>query len=73
MDNGPPSHNNTTCTVTTCLTNTCSECSGYYLNKTVGYRILCKCKCHGQGQINFVPSPYFGKQLKKKEEESLGG
>ena len=32
--------------VTECLTTTCSECKGEYVNLVFSHKFLCTCKCH---------------------------
>jgi hypothetical protein len=34
--------------ITECLTNRCIDCSGSYVNKLIGYKLECKCKCHNK-------------------------
>jgi hypothetical protein len=34
--------------VTVCLTTTCSECNGEYVNVVLRHKFVCKCECHAK-------------------------
>ena len=34
--------------ITECLTEKCTDCSGSYVNKLIGYELQCKCECHSK-------------------------
>jgi hypothetical protein len=34
--------------ITECLTNSCIDCPGSYINKLIGYKLECKCECHNK-------------------------
>lgn len=34
--------------ITECLTQSCLDCSGLYVNKLTNYKLECKCKCHNR-------------------------
>ncbi len=34
--------------ISECLTNSCLDCSGLYVNKLTGYKLKCECKCHNK-------------------------
>ena len=33
-------------TILECLTDQCKDCSGSYINKLFGHKLICACKCH---------------------------
>jgi hypothetical protein len=37
--------------ISECLTNSCKDCSGLYVNKLTGYKLECKCKCHNENTL----------------------
>jgi hypothetical protein len=37
--------------ITECLTNSCQDCSGSYINKLTGYKLECKCQCHNKKML----------------------
>jgi hypothetical protein len=34
--------------VTHCLTDSCTECTGSYVNEDLQHRWICNCKCHAE-------------------------
>jgi hypothetical protein len=37
--------------ITECLTHSCLDCSGSYVNKLTSYKLECKCKCHNKNVL----------------------
>jgi hypothetical protein len=37
--------------ITECLTNSCINCSGSYVNKLTGYKLECECRCHNKKML----------------------
>jgi hypothetical protein len=37
-------------TITECLVDKCEGCTGSYINRMSGHRIICKCECHNKKQ-----------------------
>ena len=33
-------------TVEQCLTDSCKDCTKYYINRSFGHRLICECSCH---------------------------
>lgn len=29
-----------------CLTNSCTDCTKFYINRIFGHRLICECSCH---------------------------
>ena len=47
----------TTDVVTCCLTKTCAECPGSYINKVLEHAWLCHCRCHTEGLALITGKP----------------
>jgi hypothetical protein len=66
-----PDQEVSTDTILECLTDQCKDCSGSYINRLLGYKLICACRCHKSkkyvncsvDEINLLSEPLQRKEL----------
>ena len=56
-----------------CLTDQCKDCSGSYINRLFGYKLICTCKCHkSKKYVNcyVAETDLLSQPLQRKELET---
>jgi hypothetical protein len=61
--------------ITKCLTQRCIDCSGSYVNKLIGYKLQCKCKCHNKKTLEQqqVVEPWCSNVSRIQPNQQPGG
>jgi hypothetical protein len=60
-------------TILECLTDQCKDCSGSYINRLFGYKLICACKCHKSkkyGDCSVAETDLLSEPLQRKELET---